>query len=362
MSDNNEENRPFDEEILKQALSESLQSESQSEPQPDPIDEEAVETEMPLFDDKQPEDAAEDTGLNRFDTEEELSYGDLVEAWQEQEEQDEDASEDEADFDEPEDIPIAQDSEEETPPPAPTPTNVMKQKQEGEQVNNPGFSRIVIGVVALCAIGFTASNWMTNQKVDELTKQLAGIENRLDTLSQKIGQPPVENNMEAEETKLRDQATLAQLTAGIMENREAIDALERSMAEAERQNNAKPAKPAASPAKAAAPVQQMREKEVRESAEKAPATAKPEAQAAPAKKSPGWTVVLMSLKNEAMADAELSGLLGKGIKAEKHTVMVHGDTFHQVRAGRFDSKEEATAYIKSTLSTLGYQDAWVSRD
>jgi cell division septation protein DedD len=89
-------------------------------------------------------------------------------------------------------------------------------------------------------------------------------------------------------------------------------------------------------------------------------TAMPEA-AKPAhlKEGRGWNIVLISLKNEAIADRELAALLKRGHQVEKYTVKVHGETFHQLRTGWFEQKDDALADLKKVISRLGYKDAWI---
>lgn len=67
----------------------------------------------------------------------------------------------------------------------------------------------------------------------------------------------------------------------------------------------------------------------------------------------------MSLKNGEMADRELAALQGNGVRVEKQTVQVNGETFYQLRAGWFARKDEALQYRKRLITDLGYEGAWV---
>jgi len=77
------------------------------------------------------------------------------------------------------------------------------------------------------------------------------------------------------------------------------------------------------------------------------------------KKDRGWNVIITSLKNEKMANRELAALLKSGLHVEKHTVEVRGETFHQLRVGWFEKKDDARAYLKNVIIGLGYRDAWI---
>ena len=342
MSDN-KENHPFDEEALRDALSESLQSAATEHPAAD-----GRESETPLFD--------RDTGTAQTKGEgldDELSYGDLAEAWQEEPEEEREEylpeddggdSEEEMAMEETHDEPIRtfQELGASEPP--------TKSADKSVPAEGGGISRIVIGIIVLCVIGFTASNWMTSRKVDALVTQLEETQTRLNAMSQKLNRLPAETTSEA--ANQANEAMLAQLAASIVENRETIDSVKQSLETIalSKRSEPQPEIPAAPPAKAAAPIKQTKQP--------AKATAKP----APSKKVPGWSVVLMSLKNEAMADEELAALRTKGIQAEKHAVQVKGETYHQLRVGRFAQKDDALAYSKELAGTMGYKGAWVSAD
>jgi len=360
MSDNNKENHPFDEETLRQALSESLQpaSAERSNPGED-------ESATPLFDRDAPSEDTEGDEFGSFDTDDELNYGDLAESWQEPEVEGQEEylpeDEDESDMEQPYAEPIRAypETSDRVTSSAVQPTADTPDKNTN--TDSAGLSRIVIGVIVLCAVGFTAANWMTSRKVETLTDRMEAMETKLNTLTQRVNQAPAENDREATASIQSVDTTLAQLTATIMENREAIDALKQT-AEASATSSGGAPKPeilAAAPAETAVPVK--KDQASKETVQQPRQQAQPAAKPAPGKTASGWTVVLMSLKNEAMADEELAALLGKGVRVEKHTVQVKGETYHQLRAGQFEQKDAAIAYSKEVAGSLGYKEAWVSR-
>ena len=355
MSDN-KENHPFDEEMLRSALSESLQSAPAEEPDAD-----QTGSATPLFDREAMADKREEEGFDAFSGDDELNYGDLAESWQEEDEEEylPEDEEEEAAMEQTHDEPIHAypETKKQLAPGAPQPAPNASGNSGGAE--GTGLSRLVIGIIVLCAIGFTASNWMTSRKVDALVGQLEETQARLDALTQKVSRLPAGDD--TADSSQSGEAMLAQLTAGVLENREAIDTLKRSVETLANIDRSQPKQdiPVAGPAETAAP---GKPEKTPPAAKKAKEQPKLPAKPAAGKQSPGWSVVLMSLKNEAMADEELAVLLGKGIKAEKHTVLVKGETYHQLRAGSFEQKEAALDYSRELSETLGYKGAWVSRD
>jgi cell division septation protein DedD len=250
-----------------------------------------------------------------------------------------------------------------------------------QENSNNGISWIVMAVIFLSAAGFTASSWMANQKIAALKVQIENIEIRMNnSLSVDADQVTHEKAQHAINIGQKNEATLMQLATQIMENREGIEALKQLVANTAAQNYANtaimlsvppafssedsiasPVSPKADEAEIADRVAGMK---IAETAKKAgiakqetsmPETAKPVL----LKNGRGWNIVLMSLKNEAMADRELAALLKNGYQAEKHIVKVHGETFHQLRVGWFEQKDDALAYLKNVIAGMGYKDAWI---
>jgi cell division septation protein DedD len=251
-----------------------------------------------------------------------------------------------------------------------------------KNTNNNGISRIVMAVIVLSAAGFTASNWMTNQKIEALKVQIENMETRMNnSMGVDADQVTHEKAQHATNSGQENGAILMQLVTQIMENREAIEALKQPVTDTAAQNNtdtaitvnALPAtssensitspvspkaevgevadevagKIAAATAKAAAAKQEA----------SIPEVAKPVLN----KKGRGWNIILMTLKNETMADRELAALLKSGVQAEKHAVEVHGETLHELRIGAFEQIGDARAYKKNVISGLGYKDAWIKQ-
>ena len=318
----------------------------------------------------------------------------LAETWQEAEEEEdylaEDDMEDEYDDREDEDFaaaeelpaadepvyPINRDEPTMAAPAAPTAPTAPDAAGKADNSNSSGISRIVIAVIVLSAIGFTASNWMANQKIDTLTARLENVEALLnDNSAGNQGQQPPQGAQQNEAFDQKNEAVLMQLSAQTMENRDAIETLRQAMAEAAKARaseaktaaagSGKPAATAEAPAKEATPAASKStetapaaKQAASESNEQpAPKTASPASTSA--KKGKGWNVVLMSLKNEEMAERELAALKKNGVQAEIHAVKVKGTIYHQLRLGWFEQKDDALQYIKDVVKDLGYKDAWI---
>lgn len=364
MPDNKNDSHPFEEDILKNALSESLQFSSRADTRQTHSDEpeEAIH---------EGNEMASEVEMDRqeFDSllsDERLSYDDLEEAWQENDA--DDTAEDEG---------FSEDAREEEVyqvnrgAPNVAPPSEPEHQGKGNNPNGSGISRIVVAVIVLCAIGFTASNWMANRKIDVLTAKFEGIEARI---SDNSGEGRQQAQQEAGAGQ-ENEAILMQLSAQIMENREAIETMKQELARTDA------ARPADMPAAKIASPEKQETTQKTPAAELSAASGAAAVQATPAvekavaknneppkqktaeteagRNGQGWNVVLMSLKNEDMANKELARLKGKGIQAEKHTVKVKGVTYHQLRAGWFERKDEALLYIKNTITELGYRDAWI---
>ncbi|ATX82894.1 Sporulation related domain-containing protein [Mariprofundus ferrinatatus] len=243
-----------------------------------------------------------------------------------------------------------------------------------ENRGNIGISRVVMAVIILAATGFTASIWMTNQKIDDLKSRVGQMEARMNN-SLAIDPNQAANGLPDQESE----DILMQLASQIMENREAINALKQPVSEEPAQNSIDSEKTTAVSAISTDKTPPQQEVVSTANAETADApaekTTKPESKTPVAKSSPstsksasraagnskqGWGVVITSLKNEAMADKELAVLLERGLQAEKHTVKVRGETFHQLRVGWFEQKEDAAAHLNSVVHGLGYKDAWIT--
>lgn len=75
-----------------------------------------------------------------------------------------------------------------------------------------------------------------------------------------------------------------------------------------------------------------------------------------------WTVNLMSLSRERLADEIIAFLMNKGVKAEKSTVEVEGKPYYRIHLGCFGDLRQARTYIKETAYAAGYRGAWPSKD
>ena len=246
--------------------------------------------------------------------------------------------------------------------------------------NNNGISRIVMAVIVLSAAGFTAFNWMANQKIEALKVQIENMETRMNnSVGVDAGQVTHEKAQHATNSGQEYEAILMQLATQIRQNREAIKALKQPVTNTAAQNNTDTAITASVPPaissedSIASPVSLKAEvgEVADEAAGKMAGTAKEAgaakqetsmqetAKPASRKKGRGWNIILMTLKNETMADREVATLLKSGVQTEKHAVEVHGETLHELRTGRFEKINDARAYIKNVISGLGYKDAWI---
>lgn len=333
MSSSENDDRTFDQDALKQALSETLYN----DPEPD------SDSEPRLFDEDEP-DSSSEAGPAPFVDEDESplpvgsGYGDKVRI--------------------PINVPDMNLSESNNTPPSPAAENSHKG-------NGGGISRIFMVVVALAVAGFTAANWIASQKIDALSVQFEQL---------KAEMADSENSDRAKTTDNSEQASseiLMQLATQITENREAIKSLQQAMTASTSPNSDTPVKKER-PEKATKTVASSSNMTPKVAPKKVTAVEKPNKPAAqekskptaiPAAKqaTPSWGVVITSLKNEAMADREIAALKQKGYTVMKHTVTVKGSTFHQLRMGSFEKKEDAIKYMKSTVRSLGYKDAWISR-
>jgi cell division septation protein DedD len=361
-----ESDHHFDEDALKQALSEPLEPPVDSEPE----NSKPSEPSEPLYD----EDDAESDSVESIEENDEFNDQDSKNI-QQTNRGDEVATE------------VSDDEVTNISPKTEGNLNSATKPSSDSSRNcdnnsNSGISWVVIVVIVLAAAGFTVSNWMANQKIAALKVQLENIESRMNNgLGADANQVTNEKTERATNSGQGDEAILMQLATQIMENREAIAALKQPVMDAAVQNNtdtaiAVSAPPStssedsiASPASPKAEQAEVAEKvavKAADTAKQADAAKQEMPMPAPPKpvsrnKDRGWNIIIMSLKNEAMADSELAALLKNGQQAEKHTVKVHGETFHQLRTGRFERKEDALAYIKNVIKGLGYKDAWIGR-
>ncbi len=98
-----------------------------------------------------------------------------------------------------------------------------------------------------------------------------------------------------------------------------------------------------------------------------PAPKEPLAEKAPATEttkpaSGAWSVNLISLSNEQMADDELARLRNLGIRAEKQRVEQDGRVWFRLRVPGFTSHDGAKAYIETVEGKAGVDNAWVGKD
>ncbi len=90
--------------------------------------------------------------------------------------------------------------------------------------------------------------------------------------------------------------------------------------------------------------------------EKTPAIAESETSAG------GWSVNLISLSSEKVADEELTRLRNLGIRAEKQRVEQDGRVWYRLRVPGFTSHDGAKAYIATVESKAGVSNAWVGKN
>ena len=354
MSENNKDGHPFEEDLLKQALSESLQTPSGS----NQTDSDQQESGDPLYNEDRGMAESEEDNHKFMQVDDESRFV-------------------------AEDLPVKNTStytevEDGLNTDAASEINVSGNVKN---MNNSGLSRIVIAVVILSTIGFTVSNWKTSQKIDTLTAQLESVEAMVNhNPTRNAGQAENEKEQQAGSSDQRDEEILMQLLTQTMENREAIKGMRQLLTASASQNNRKSAAITSAAAVAskesvitmAATVTEVPavtdkpEKQILQTAKsidgKKTESLKPKiAKPASYKKSQGWNIILTSLKNEANADRELAALQGIGMQVEKHAVKVRGETFYQLRTGWFKQKDDALAYIKNVISSKGYKGAWARR-
>ncbi|ATX78560.1 Sporulation related domain-containing protein [Mariprofundus aestuarium] len=338
MSDSGKENHTFDEDALKQALSEQLYDESEAATDPLKSMEENDD-----FIDQDSEHMEQTEWVDEASTEDVRAKETRI-------------------------IPKKEDDLNFATKPLPDSSS------NSNKTGSKGISRIVMAVIALAAAGFSVSSWMANQKIAALQLQVESIEARMNSgLGVDAGQG--DQAQYTADSGPDNGAILMQLATQIMENREAIKALEPPVKNSAVQSTTDAPMGASSSegstASLPAPEEEKArtaDKEVKKVAEplkKAAAvkSAKPipeAAKSAAREKGEGWSVVLMSLKSEEMADRELAALLKSGHKAEKHMVKVRGETYYQLRMGWFAQKDDAHAYIKNVITGMGYKDVWIS--
>ncbi len=234
--------------------------------------------------------------------------------------------------------------------------------------NNNGISQIVMTVIVLSVAGFTAFNWMANQTLEALKLQIESLETRMNNSSgidaDQVTDAKAQHVTDSEQ---ENEVILMQMATQIRENREAIKALKQPVIDTAITVSALPEISSEDSIvdSSSSRVDKVVRKKV-ETTKKVSTTKRgmpmPETpKSVSSKKSRGWNIILTSLKNEVIADRELATLLKSGQQVEKHTVKVHGETFHQLRTGWFERKDDALAYLKKAISDLGYRDAWIRR-
>jgi uncharacterized protein YoxC len=75
-----------------------------------------------------------------------------------------------------------------------------------------------------------------------------------------------------------------------------------------------------------------------------------------------WSVNLISLSNEKVADQELARLRNLGIRAEKQRVEQDGRVWYRLRVPGFTSRDGAKAYIDTVEAKAGVDNAWVGKN
>ncbi len=82
----------------------------------------------------------------------------------------------------------------------------------------------------------------------------------------------------------------------------------------------------------------------------------------PASTSEKWSVQVAAVPTKDSADALLEQLKAKGYKGYVVQAEVKGQTYHRVRIGRFQTREQAESARQSLMSQEGYRDAYLADD
>ncbi|RME27411.1 MAG: SPOR domain-containing protein, partial [Deltaproteobacteria bacterium] len=75
----------------------------------------------------------------------------------------------------------------------------------------------------------------------------------------------------------------------------------------------------------------------------------------------GWAIQVAAYEDPDQADAEVERLSGQGYAAYRTAALVAGRTWHRVRIGGYDSREDAEAAREALQDQLGVTDLIVAR-
>ncbi len=223
---------------------------------------------------------------------------------------------------------------------------------------------VAIVIVILSLIGFTASNWMLRKQTKILAAQIESVEARLDKVASAGGdhkgrKAPVIRQSDPGNQKHEIQ--IRQLTDQVSEITQTVAALRSSLGEMLRSRPGAPAAPKLQEKKLPAPSENIAGQDIREN--------KPGVKAVQVNSAGGkgnvvkrkgvWTVYLVALEDEKLADEELAKLKKAGISARKSKIRAHGKVYYQLRTGRFEWTDDGRAFIRDVAIKAGYKDAWL---
>ena len=237
------------------------------------------------------------------------------------------------------------------------------QGSPGDPAKSSRFVPLAMVVVILSLVGFTVSNWMIRQQVEELTEQIEMIEARLDQATNMAADRDAlkRNSKDVSEPASQPQETeTRKLTAQVAEIVQTVGALQRSLDEMQRLRPA-PAEPRLQGKNQSTPQDKDANQETKKnkSGEKAVTPNSVGENEGIEKRKKTWTVYLKALEDEESADRELAKLKEAGILAEKRKIKARGKVLYQLTAGRFDWTADGRAFIRDVAIKAGYKDAWL---
>jgi len=251
-----------------------------------------------------------------------------------------------------------------------------------------GSNRLVpvaVVIVILSLIGFTASNWMLHKQTNMLAAQIESVEARLDKAASagrddKGRKAAVIRQTDPETNK--HEIEIRQLADQVSEITQTVAALRSSLGEMSRLRSG-PAAAKLQEKKLPAPSENVAGQDTKKNksgVEENKLIIPPKNIAGQEKKvEPGagvvkldgagkgtvrkhkgvWTVYLVALEDEKLADEELAKLKKAGISARKSKIRAHGKVYYQLRTGRFEWTADGRAFIRDVAIKAGYKSAWL---
>lgn len=206
------------------------------------------------------------------------------------------------------------------------------------------------GVAAVALLAAVLASWLAfsaSAQLDELNVKIAQLQKR-ESVSVQAADSGDSAALRGDMEKLVAQVTemAATLDGSLVELRDKSDAALAAVTERlDKLEKAAATVPPPAPVAAVKPL-----------VEKIPTTdsAKPA--------SGGWSVNLISLSNEKVADKELARLRNLGIRAEKQRVEQDGRVWFRLRVPGFTSHDGAKAYIDTVEGKAGVSNAWVGKN